>query len=237
MRNYRDNWFNWTMYSSELDISAVPRLIHAIQRRDPLRGGYGIMVAASIVLGLLLLGWGGLHVLANGKENAVCELPGTLRLQPDPALLDVGDVVTVEVWLEDAGNYYGIDIRLSFDPRYVQVPAGRVLPLWDVIDGNNHFIIKNEADNSSGLIWYAVTSLNPAQPFTGTGRICALAFYGLAAGTSYVSFTYAKGSTRDGIGMYPGTQDGTVMVRLPERYMLYLPLVSRRTVATQWRGK
>ncbi|MGC8787632.1 MAG: hypothetical protein ACP5Q1_09440, partial [Anaerolineae bacterium] len=86
------------------------------------------------------------HSLAWGHAESP-EQPGTVRVLPSPALMNVGQMVTVEVWLEDAASYYGIDIRLSFDPHYVSVPAGRVVPLWDVIDGSNHWIIKNEVDN------------------------------------------------------------------------------------------
>lgn len=155
------------------------------------------------------------------------QLPGTVRVQPHPALVDMGNMVTVEVWLEDAGNYYGIDIRLSFDPHYVSVPAGKVTPLWDVIDENNHWTIKNEVDNASGKVWYAVTNLNPAEPFTGTGRLFAVAFSGLEIGSSDLHFTYAKGSTRTGESLYPQTVDGSIIVQQPARFELYLPIVSR----------
>lgn len=155
------------------------------------------------------------------------DLPGTVRLLPNPAFVDVGQMVTVEVWLENAGNYYGIDIRLSFDSHYGNVPAGRVTPLWDVIDRNNHFIIKNEVDNASGMVWYAVINLNPAEPFTGTGRLFVVAFSGLEVGSSDLHFTYAKGSTRAGESLYPQMVDGSIIVQQPVRFELYLPIVSR----------
>lgn len=124
----------------------------------------------------------------------------------------VGATTTVDVWLEDAEAIYGLDIRLSYNPAIVSVPVGQVMPLWEVFDESNHFIVKNVADNDAGTIWYAVTNINPAEPFTGTGRICSITFAGLAMGVSDLHFTYAKGSTRDGSPIWPGMQDGTIEV-------------------------
>jgi hypothetical protein len=164
---------------------------------------------------------------AEAQEAQACDVPGTVRIQPTEADVDVGRTVTVEVWLEDAGNYYGLDIRLAFDPALVRVPSGRVTPRWEVFDSANHFAIKNEANNISGTVWYAVTNISPAEPFTGTGRICAIAFTGVASGTTPLHFTYAKGSTRSGLGLYPTMLDGEIAVRGAQQRAVYLPLVVR----------
>lgn len=153
------------------------------------------------------------------------DLPSVIRVLPAPTSVPVGGSVTVDIWREDVGNYYGIDFRLSYDPALVQVPAGAVTPMWKVFDPINHFIIKNTA--ADGQVWYAVTNINPAEPFTGTGRVASITFSGLADGTTALHFTYAKGSTRTGVSMYPVTVDGSVEVRVPERYLLWLPLVLR----------
>jgi hypothetical protein len=168
---------------------------------------------------------------ALGQEAGACDTPGTLRIVPGSASVQVGQAVTVEVWLEGAGNYYGLDLRLAFNPTRVRVPAGRVTPLWEVLDSANHFAIKNEADNISGTVWYAVTNMNPAEPFTGTGRICAIGFSGLAPGETTLHFTYAKGSTRGGEGLYPAAADGSIVVSAPQRRDIYLPVVGRQVGA------
>jgi hypothetical protein len=187
-----------------------------------------ILVLWSICLYLLLF-WmvqAPAQSLAQGGPTTQ-DLPGRVRVLPNPAMVQVSQRVTIEVWLEDAGNYYGIDIRFSFDPNHVRVPAGQVAPLWEVIDRNNHFIIRNEVDNTRGTIWYAVTNINPAEPFTGTGRLCTVVFSGVEAGTSELHFTYAKGSTREGVSLYPETVDGTIVVQQPLHFELYLPFMVR----------
>ncbi|MBC7265224.1 MAG: hypothetical protein H5T64_12845 [Chloroflexi bacterium] len=153
----------------------------------------------------------------------VLDLPGTLRISPPSATIDVGGNVTVDILLENGGNYYGLDLRFSFDKNLVSVPSGQVTPLWEVFDPVNHFIIKNQADNANGTVWYAVTNINPAEPFTGTGRICSVTFSGLAPGTTALHFTYAKGSTRDGAALWPALVDGQIVVRGPTETPTHTP--------------
>ncbi|MBC7261548.1 MAG: hypothetical protein H5T63_06010, partial [Chloroflexi bacterium] len=76
-----------------------------------------VFMLLGICLCLLLLWVGQMpsQSLASGGAEWQ-DLPGTVRVLPHAALVDVGKMVTVEVWLEDGGNYYGIDVRLSFDP-------------------------------------------------------------------------------------------------------------------------
>jgi hypothetical protein len=87
----------------------------------------------------------------------------------------------------------------------VRIPAGQVTP-----------------------VWYVVANMNPALPFTGTGRICSITFEGLAPGTSLLDLTYAKAANRDGDTLYPVPIDGIISV-LGEGswHKLYLPLTRR----------
>jgi hypothetical protein len=134
-----------------------------------------------------------------------------------------GGTVTVEVWLEDVSNYYGLEMRLYFDTSRLRVGAGKVTPLWEVFDEDNHFTIKNQADNSAGVIQYALTNMNPAEPFTGTGRVCSITFTGMSSGAAVLDFFYVKGSTRDGDELYPAPMDGSVVVG--SMYRSHLPVV------------
>ncbi|MDH7488967.1 MAG: SdrD B-like domain-containing protein [Anaerolineae bacterium] len=146
------------------------------------------------------------------------DLAGTIRILPNPAYVDVGGTVTVYVWLENGGNYYGLDLRFIFENDKASVPSGKTTPLWDLFDADNHFIIKNKVEDYDAThqrVWYAVTNLDPAEPFTGTGRVCSVTFEGLAPGTTVLDFIYAKGSTRDGAALYPVQVDGTLIVRGP----------------------
>lgn len=137
---------------------------------------------------------------------------GTIAIRPSSTTVGVGQKVTVEVWLEDVADYYTIDLRFSFDPNVVTVPSGKVAPLWDVFDEEKSYGLLNEADNVSGTVEYAVTNLNPAEPFTGTGRVCAVTFSGVTTGATALDFYYVQGGTRRGIGLYPDEINGQIVV-------------------------
>jgi hypothetical protein len=176
----------------------------------------------SLIAGAALLT---LHIVISGSSQPAraweCEIAGaqaqagTIRISPTLTTVSVGEIVTVEVWLEDIADYYGVDFRLYFNPNVVEAPSGVATPLWDIFDEGNHWITRNEADNINGTVWYALTNLNPAQPFTGTGRICSITFRAREVGTTTLDIYYAKGSTRNGEGLYPVQVDGEIVAASP----------------------
>jgi hypothetical protein len=176
----------------------------------------------SLIAGAALLT---LHLVISGSSRSAraweCEdagvqaqtaISGTILISPTVTTVNVGETVTVEVWLENVADYYGVDFRLYFDSNVVEVPSEDVTPLWDLFDEGNHSIVKNKADNVTGTVWYAVTNLNPAESFTGTGRVCSIAFRAREVGTTTLDIYYAQGSTRNGEGLYPVQVDGEINV-------------------------
>lgn len=178
---------------------------------------------AVVLVSVLTLGSaGGMPAPAGAWADS--ESPaGTVRILPFPAHVNVGNTVTVEIWLEDGTNYYGIDLRLRFDTARLQATSNRVMPFWEVFNENNHFFVKNQIDNATGEIWYAITNVNPAQPFTGSGRICSITFSGMEDGAAVLDLYHVKGSTVDGNPLYPAQADGAILVG--SAYLLYLPFV------------
>lgn len=177
------------------------------------------------VLVLLFLGW---SLQASGRSPITPSDATMVRVVPAAvSLQSVGERATLDICLEDVEAIYGIDVRLHFDPAVVSVPAGRVTPQWEVFDASSHFVVKNEADNTAGTVWYAITNINPAQPFSGSGRICSLEFRGDAEGLSAVEFTYAKGSDRNGTPIWPAMVNGLITVGEVHvgRPAAWLPLV------------
>ena len=166
------------------------------------------------------------------SPQAATDMPGTIRIRPQPASVGVGGTVTVDVWLENVGNIYGLDFKLNFEKARVSVPSGKVTPLWEVFDGVNSFTIVNRVTSVDGTynqIQYALTNVNPAEPFTGTGRVCSITFSGLAEGTTALDFPDTlierpKGSTRDGDPLYPVAVDGVILIGSMNR--LRLPVVA-----------
>jgi hypothetical protein len=143
---------------------------------------------------------------------------GTLKILPNPAYVDIGGSVTVDIWLEDVGNIYGLDFKLNFEKAKVSIPSGNATPLWEVftpINPTDPEPFKNSVanlDETYDQLWYAVYNLNPAEPFTGTGRLCSITFSGLVEGTTALDFTYVLASTREGDKLYPIQMDGSIFV-------------------------
>jgi len=130
----------------------------------------------------------------------------TVRISPASASVEVGDSVTVDVYIQDIVDLYGAEVQLSFDPA--------LLEAQEIINGSvpvPGFVIKN-VDNSAGTVSYAITQMNPAEPYTGSGTVFRIRFLGKSPGTSAVAFTFQKFLTRD-IEVIPVTpQPGEVTV-------------------------
>jgi len=140
-----------------------------------------------------------------------------ILIQPSSSNINVEDAVTVDIRIKDVTDLYGVDVRLSFDPALLEVQDADGNPANGVqIQGGGFpapdFVVKNEADNSEGTVWYAVSQMNPTEPISGTGVAASVTFKGLADGTSSVDFTYQKIVEKDGDPISATTQDGQITV-------------------------
>ena len=149
---------------------------------------------------------------------------GSIGVRPNFVNIIVGQSTTVEIWVEEVEDYYGLEVKLRFDPARVSVPAGACAPLWDVFDEQHHLIVRNSADNQTGQVWYAISNLNPAGPFSGSGRICSLTFVGLANGPAQIEITFAQAANRDGESLWPRVKPAGAVWVGPLR-QVHLPMV------------
>lgn len=147
-----------------------------------------------------------------GQWTSNAAQAGAIHVEPASAAIEVGDTVTVDVVLSDGAGYYGLELELAFDAGVVAVPSAEVEPVWEVFDAAHHWTVRNEVDNASGTVHYAVTNLRPAEPFTGTGRVCSITFTGVDPGRTALEVIRAEGSTRDGEPLHPATMDGEIVV-------------------------
>lgn len=194
-------------------------------RRNLRRAAAGMaLVACLLLIDGATASKGGAPCLADEVSRTASNGAGIVRILAPSAAQPVGGNTTVEIWLENVVGFYGVDIRLSFDSDMVRVPSGQVTPLWDVFDSSNHFIIKNQVDNDAGMAWFAVTNMNPSEPFTGTGRVCSITFSGQRTGSTAIEFAYVKGSSRDGAPLYPQPVDGILAIG---EWRAYLPAMQR----------
>jgi len=150
---------------------------------------------------LLLVGFGAMLswtavIMATAQAAhyaSAAEQTASLSVAPAAASILVSDTLTVDVVVSDVVDLYGAELTLAFDPAIIRVvdenagTSGVQIAPGSCPEAN--FVAQNSADNETGTIHYAVTSLAPAAPCSGTGLVASITFEGLAPGTTAISFT------------------------------------------------
>lgn len=129
--------------------------------------------------------------------------PAQVRPEEATYRVEPSAVTTIAVFLENATDVYGIDVRASYDPELVevvdadldrdglQVEAGQ-FPQPD-------FVAVSNANPQTGTVHYVVTQLNPTLPATGSGIVFLVRLRGRGiAGTSEFRIEHVEISSRDG---------------------------------------
>lgn len=180
-----------------------------------LRPTRALMIIASLLGAVLLASQPASKGFAQGT---------TILIQPSSSNVNVGSTVTVDIRIENVldgdDGLYGVDVRLSFDHTLLEVQDADSNPANGIQIQEGSFpapdyVVKNEADNGAGTIWYAVSQQNPTGPVSGSGVAASVTFKGLAIGTSSVTFTYQKIVKKNGEQISATTQDGQITVAPP----------------------
>ena len=129
-----------------------------------------------------------------------------LWLDPTAPVTSVGSVVDVDITLSDVTNVYGTQMDLAFDPTIVQVVGGQLTP---GTCPKGDFVPVNSANNTTGVINYAASSLNPTPACNG-GVVATITFECIAEGVSPVTFGSSIVTDPNGAPIVHDTQDGTV---------------------------
>ncbi len=152
-------------------------------------------------------------------------LPDTARSQSrilvavEPADLDLnpGKTSMVSVRVEGASEFYGIEIRLRYDPKVIQIQdadpnqTGVQVSAGDLFEENQGFLVRNQTDNQQGELVYAFTLLAPAPPMTGSGTLIAFEVVGVADGNSDLELNVILASP-DGVALPLEQQSGHITV-------------------------
>ena len=177
------------------------RLSHFLKRFH-LAGAIGCAVAILITIAAARPIW------AQGSGGATILF--------DPASVDVaaGQMVTLNIVLEDASEAYGIDLRASFDPALVEiVDADSAQDGVQMTPGaflKPDFVVRNAADNTTGALRYVMTQVNPTLPATGSGVILSLQARGKAAGQAVFIVESVEMADRRGEALVVRPQNETV---------------------------
>lgn len=169
-------------------------------------------------------------LMSSGYASEQESTAGTVvKVVPARGSFGEGAQIQVEIRIVDVQDLYGADVKLAFDPALLQVvdadantPGVQVTPRSDLLSPD--FVIKNEADNQAGTVWYAVTQLNPSPPVSGTGALFSLVFSVVGSGTADVTLEQQL-ATRTG-EIIPAEGRGATY-ELVESTVIYLPIVMK----------
>lgn len=149
-------------------------------------------------------------------EEQAPNVDPTVRCEPTAVSAGVGQTVSIDLYVQDVANLYGVDFRVSFDPTIGQVvdqnlfvPGTQIQPLYSWLFPG--FIIHQETHSPSDIppncgvwcIWYATTQTNPTPPVNGAGPIARVTFLGLQAGTFPMNWINAQLSAPGGVPITP----------------------------------
>lgn len=155
----------------------------------------------------------------------------TVRCEPDLLIAAMGASASVAIYVQDVVDLYGLDVRMQFDPAYAQVVDAdpgvsgvQIQPLSGFVSSD--FVVRRSADNTTGVIHYAVTQVAPSPPASGSGAVARIELRGVQPGVIAVPFTQIELARNDGSIIPATTQACTWQFSQPR--LRYLPLVTIR---------
>lgn len=156
------------------------------------------LAVVALVGAVWLFGGAFVQAAVSGSAGAIA------RCEPLNASGPFGQDLAVDIYIQDVIDLYGADVQLSFDTGIAQVvdadpnlPGVQIQPLATfMVPG---FVIKKEANNSAGTIWYAATQINPSPPVSGSGPLARITFHPVAPGAFTLAVTSAQLSKAGGI--------------------------------------
>lgn len=150
-----------------------------------------------------------------------------VSIHPATATVAAGEVILVELWVENVIDLYGADVQLQFDPAAFRVMdadpnlAGvQVKMRSDLLKSG--FVIHREADNQAGTIWYANSQVNPALPASGSGALFEFPLLALKNGQFPITITSQQLSDKSGNPILAVSQDSLYTV---QGYKTFLALI------------
>ena len=195
------------------------------------RHGFALRFALLVAL------FGCLQVPAAQATPRLAPDAAVVRCEPASAAGQVGDILTVDLYVEGVSDLYGVDLQLAFDTAIADVvdedaglPGVQILPLSGFLQPG--FVASKAADNAAGAIQYANTQVNPTLPASGSGSVARVRLRGLAAGTFNMAFTAHDLATRDGVLISNTAQGCTIIFGVPTA----VALSGQAATCTPWVG-
>jgi hypothetical protein len=161
------------------------------------------------IIGLLVLLWPA-NVWAQGP---------TIRFVPSTTTPKVGDMVNVDIRVENVSNLYGAEVHVAFDHTRLEVldddPAQtgvQILPGSFFPKSDPSYVAVNRADNAAGTIDYAITLLAPESPLNGSGTLATIRFAANTEGTAALTFASTQLADMNGASISHSTANSSLSI-------------------------
>jgi len=143
--------------------------------------------------------------------------PAVVRLEPSTARVEAGEIVSVQVVVEDVISLCGAELHLTFDPVLLEVvDADPSTPGVQIQAGtfpSPDLVVQNSVDQVAGEIDFVTAQMPLREPVSGSGVLATITFRGKATGTFPLIFANVVLTTRNGEHIPATTQIGQVAVK------------------------
>ncbi|MGA1871942.1 MAG: cohesin domain-containing protein [bacterium] len=132
-----------------------------------------------------------------------------IYFQPEKVKIIPGEEKSIELFVKNAPEVYGVELGLSFNPEILEVVNTSKhtdeikIEHGDFFDHKKAMVIQNQADNDIGTLNYVLTMLNPTPAVQGNGKLIQIGFRGKQLGEANLKITKAKFGTRKGTAIVP----------------------------------
>jgi hypothetical protein len=196
----------------------------ALRSRSHLKRKLFNFICSAAVLMILLL----VSTAGTAKAGTAADV------RPEPLLftVEVGQVSTLDILLENAVDVYGIDVSGQFDVQAIEVvDANLAIGGVQMVPGiipKPDWVFINSADNLTGSFQYVDTQLNPTPPVSGSGIVFSIQVRGKTIGETVFAISSVLLADRDGMSLPVTPLNGTIRV-VPEAvpFVIFLPLLPK----------
>jgi len=164
-----------------------------------MRAGAILVLALALALGQIALPSPTLDRLS---LSTVAE--ASITFAPSAPTIGVGDEVWVAIRINNVADLTGAEVRLVFDRTVVEVLdadgiGGDPIGLQKGTMPYPDFVVRNQANNGLGEIWYVAAQLAPRPPSSGSGTLATIHLRGLRDASTLIQFVYHDLSGEDGL--------------------------------------
>jgi len=119
--------------------------------------------------------------------NTVSPAPATrVYIYPKYVEGQIGKTFTVDVKIDDVIDIYAFEFKLLYDTSILDATNIAVTPFLN----EPTYTVKKQIDDTSGLVWYGVSSLPPAFPKSDSGTLATITFQVIGEGECALDLYY-----------------------------------------------